>query len=374
MSADKSDQLLIQPIIIVKKIIHGGHHGGAWKVAYADFVTAMMALFIVLWLLSSSADVKKAVGGYFQDPTGKSTQSGTGQSGSSENIGIGKDDMGKLKEKLEAAIRQAPDVGKLKDQVLMSVTGEGLRIELLESKTNSFFETGNAQPTATGEEILQLLAAQLGKLPNKLSVEGHTDANPYVSTTGYSNWELSSDRANAARKLIQQFGVGPAQVADVRGYADQRLRKPEDPTSASNRRVSIVVKYRTPDEVPSKAAAEWWAKARLVPAAIRLTVTSPLTTACIILFFINVPFRLSYLGEASGSASLIPALPESSTKFRLFSSQTYSAMVQLRCRLNTLLPIEYGCVKANGSRIVVSTFNVSASESLKRSTIFIFSL
>jgi chemotaxis protein MotB len=213
----------------------------------------MMALFIVLWLLSSSADVKKAVGGYFRDPSGKSAQNGTGQSGASENIGIGKDDMGKLKDKLEAAIRQAPDVGKLKDQVLMSVTGEGLRIELLESKTNSFFESGNAQPTATGEEMLQLLAAQLGTLPNRLSVEGHTDASPYVSSTGYSNWELSSDRANAARKLIQQFGVRPDQVADVRGYADQKLRKPDDPTSASNRRVSIVVKYRTPDDPPSPA-------------------------------------------------------------------------------------------------------------------------
>jgi chemotaxis protein MotB len=255
MSADKSDQLLIQPVIIVKKVVHAGHQGGAWKVAYADFVTAMMALFIVLWLMSSSADVKKAVGGYFRDPSGRSVQNGTGQSGSSENIGIGKDDMGKLKEKLEAAIRQAPDVGKLKDQVLMSVTGEGLRIELLESTiaTNSFFETGNAQPTGTGEEMLQLLAAQLGKLPNRLSVEGHTDSSPYVSSTGYSNWELSSDRANAARKLIQQFGVGPDQVADVRGYADQKLRKPADPTSASNRRVSIVVKYRTPDEPPSGA-------------------------------------------------------------------------------------------------------------------------
>jgi len=255
MSAEKSDQLLIQPIIIVKKIVHGGHHGGAWKVAYADFVTAMMALFIVLWLLSSSADVKKAVGGYFRDPSGKSGQNGTGQSGSSENIGIGKDDMGQLKEKLEAAIRQAPDVGKLKDQVQMSVTGEGLRIELLESTTNSFFETGNAQPTSTGQEMLQLLAAQLGKIPNRISVEGHTDSNPYVSPTGYSNWELSSDRANAARKLIQQFGVRSDQVADVRGYADQKLRKPSDPTSASNRRISIVVKYRTSDESPAPALA-----------------------------------------------------------------------------------------------------------------------
>src|SRR3984957_17103135 len=152
MSADKSDQLLIQPIIILKKIVHGGHHGGAWKVAYADFVTAMMALFIVLWLLSSSADVKKAVGGYFRDPSGKSGQNGTGQSGSSENIGIGKDDMGKLKEKLEAAIKVAPEIGQLKDQVQMTVTGEGLRIELLESKANSFFESGNAQPTPSGNE------------------------------------------------------------------------------------------------------------------------------------------------------------------------------------------------------------------------------
>jgi chemotaxis protein MotB len=256
MSAQKSDQLLVQPIIIVKKIVHGGHHGGAWKVAYADFVTAMMALFIVLWLLSSSAEVKKAVGGYFRDPSGKSAQNGTGQSGSSENIGIGKDDMGKLKDKLEAAIRQAPDVGKLKDQVQMSVTGEGLRIELLESKTNSFFESGNAQPTPSGDEILQLLAAQLGKLPNRLSVEGHTDSSPYVSATGYSNWELSADRANAARKLIQQSGVRADQVDDVRGFADQRLRKPDDPTSASNRRVSIVVKYQTASAPPPATVAK----------------------------------------------------------------------------------------------------------------------
>jgi chemotaxis protein MotB len=261
MSAQKSDQLLVQPIIIVKKIFRAGHHGGAWKVAYADFVTAMMALFIVLWLLSSSAEVKRAVGGYFRDPSGKIAQNGTGQSGASENIGIDKDDMGKLKDKLEAAIRQAPDVGKLKDQVQMSVTGEGLRIELLESKANSFFESGNAQPTPSGEEILQLLAAQLGKLPNRLSVEGHTDSSPYVSATGYSNWELSADRANTARKLIQQSGVRADQVDDVRGFADQRLRKPEDPTSASNRRVSIVVKYQTAG-APTQATV-----AKITPAA-----------------------------------------------------------------------------------------------------------
>lgn len=248
MSAQKSDQLLVQPIIIKKKIVHGGHHGGAWKVAYADFVTAMMALFIVLWLMGANSKVKQAIAGYFRDPSGHSEKNGSGQSGATENIGIGKDDMGKLKEKLEAAIRQTPNVAKLKDQVQMTVTGEGLRIELLESAVSTFFESGSAQPTPQGTEMLQLLADQLGKLPNKLSVEGHTDSKAYLSSNGYSNWELSTDRANAARKLIQQSGVRADQVADVRGFADQRLRKPEDPFSPSNRRVSIVVKYLTPSD------------------------------------------------------------------------------------------------------------------------------
>jgi chemotaxis protein MotB len=253
MSAPKSDQLVVQSIIVKKKIVHAGHHGGAWKVAYADFVTAMMALFIVLWLMSSSDQVKKAVAGYFRDPSGHSAQNGSGESGANENIGIAKDDMGQLKERLEAAIRQSPDVAKLKDQVQMTVTGEGLRIELLEKDVSTFFEKGSAEPTTPGKEMLELLAAQLGKLPNRLSVEGHTDARPYVSTNGYSNWELSTDRANAARKLIQQSGVGADQVDDVRGYADQKLRNPGDPFSPANRRVSIVVKYRAAEHVPAPA-------------------------------------------------------------------------------------------------------------------------
>src|SRR5579863_3257308 len=122
-----------QPIIVKKKVVHGGHHGGAWKVAYADFVTAMMALFIVLWLMNTSDKVKQAVAGYFRDPSGKAAQQGSGQGGVGETIGIGKGDMGKLKDKLESAMSQAPELAKLKDQVLMTVTGEGLRIELLET-------------------------------------------------------------------------------------------------------------------------------------------------------------------------------------------------------------------------------------------------
>ena len=238
-----SDSFNAAPIIIKKKIVHAGHHGGAWKVAYADFVTAMMALFIVLWLMGASEPVKKAVAGYFRDPSGKKAESGNGQAGIGENLSLGKGDMAQLKQKLETAMKQAPELAKLKDQVQMTVTGEGLRIELLETEVGTFFETGNAQPTKTGSEMLRMLSSQLGKMQNKLLIEGHTDARPYASATGYSNWELSTDRANAVRRLMQETGVQSGQVTEIRGYADQCLRNPQDPNSASNRRVSIVVKY-----------------------------------------------------------------------------------------------------------------------------------
>jgi len=233
------------PIIIKKKIVHGGHHGGAWKVAYADFVTAMMALFIVLWLMSSSEQVKKAVAGYFQDPTGHTKHLlGSGMAGSGENLDLKKDNMNKLKETLEEAMKKAPELQKLKDQVQMTVTGEGLRIELLESESSTFFENGSANPTGPGVEMLKMIASQLGKMDNRLLLEGHTDAKPFAGTKGYSNWELSSDRANSARRLMEDNGLRVGQIAEVRGYADQHLRKPDDPDSPSNRRISIVVKYR----------------------------------------------------------------------------------------------------------------------------------
>ena len=127
----------------------------------------------------------------------------------------------------------------------MTVTAEGLRIELLETETGTFFETGSAIPSASGKEMLIALAAELGKLPNKISLEGHTDARPYSGGSEYSNWELSVDRANAARRLMQQNGVNPGQVVQVRGYADQQLRKPDKPEDASNRRISLIVEYVT---------------------------------------------------------------------------------------------------------------------------------
>jgi chemotaxis protein MotB len=233
-----------RPIVIIKKkITHGGHHGGAWKVAYADFVTAMMALFIVLWLMNSSKQVQEAVGGYFKDPSGTSKMVGTDQRGAGENFIITKDNMAELKEQLQKSVRRLSDFDKLKDHIEMTITSEGLRIELTESASGTFFEVGSPKPNNDGKELLTLLAQELGKLPNKLSIEGHTDAKPYSLSTNYGNWELSSDRANAARRLMQQNGVRADQVSQVRGYADQRLRTPSDPLAPSNRRISVIIQY-----------------------------------------------------------------------------------------------------------------------------------
>ncbi|MGI8992307.1 MAG: flagellar motor protein MotB [Bryobacteraceae bacterium] len=243
------------PSIIVikkKKNGHGGHHGGAWKVAYADFVTAMMALFIVLWLLSSSEETKKAIGGYFQDPTGVGKQIGTTQFGSGEGLTLKKDDMEKLKEKLQDAIKQVPELQKMKNQVQMIVTGEGLRIELIETEKGMFFDSGSANPSAKGKEVLAVLAGELGKLPNRILVEGHTDAKPFNSSGGYGNWELSTERANAARRWMQISGLRPSQVAQVRGFADQSLRNPKDPEDASNRRISVIIQYQNATKIPDK--------------------------------------------------------------------------------------------------------------------------
>lgn len=233
-----------RPIIIVrKKVSHGGHHGGAWKVAYADFVTAMMALFIVLWLMNTSQQIQKVIGGYFKDPTGTSKKVGTNQTGTGESFTITKDNMSVLKEQLQKTIRQNADLEKLKKQIEMTVTAEGLRIELLETEKDTFFDSGNAQPTLKGKELLTLLAEELSKLPNKISIEGHTDSRPFAGNGSYTNWELSTDRANSTRRIVQEKGVRADQVSQVRGYADQRLRRPDAPEDPSNRRISMIVQY-----------------------------------------------------------------------------------------------------------------------------------
>jgi len=247
-----------RPILILKKKSgHGGHHGGAWKVAYADFVTAMMALFIVLWLLNTSKQIQVAVGGYFKDPTGTSKRVGSNMPGAGENFILTRDNMPKLKDQLQQAMRQMTDFEKLKSHIEMTVTAEGLRIELSESASGTFFDSGSAKLNADGRDLLVTLAQEVGKLPNKVSIEGHTDSNPYAPSANYGNWELSADRANAARRVMQANGLKADQVTQVRGFADQRLRKPDAPLDPSNRRISLIVQYKVKnnDEEDTKPAA-----------------------------------------------------------------------------------------------------------------------
>lgn len=249
MASDSEEEKPAARIIYVtkKSKAHAGHHGGAWKVAYADFVTAMMALFIVLWLLNTSTAVKKAVGGYFQDPTGRNKQAGTGMSGTGDSIAVKKTDMTQLKDRIQEAAQQMVQFKKSMNQLQMSVTGEGLRIEMIETDKGIFFESGKGTPTEMGRQMLAMLAGEVGKLPNRVLIEGHTDAKPFSTEDGYGNWELSSDRANSARRIMQDTGLRPGQVQQVRGFADQDLRNPKDPTAASNRRISIIVKYDSPE-------------------------------------------------------------------------------------------------------------------------------
>src|SRR5277367_6505367 len=231
------------PIIIKKKISHAAHHGGAWKVAYADFVTAMMALFIVLWLMNTSKPIQDAVSGYFRDPSGASTKPGSDVAGPPKIVPAKKEDMEQLKAELEKAMSEVSNFAKFKSHIVMTITSEGLRIELMESAGGTFFDSGSAKITGDSVGVIRALAEELGKLPNKLAIEGHTDAKPYGAGSLYTNWELSSDRANAARRLMQANGVGADQVVQVRGFANQRLRLSDSPMDPSNRRISVIVKY-----------------------------------------------------------------------------------------------------------------------------------
>jgi chemotaxis protein MotB len=244
-------------IIKRRKAGHDEHHGGAWKVAYADFVTAMMALFIVLWLMSADKEVKEQIASFFNNPSGPGKLTGTASAGTGNAIEIPKDDMQKLAEKIRQALLTIPKFRNIKENVEITVTSDGLRIELLETEAGMFFESGRAQPTETGSELLARLAAELGKLPNHLLIEGHTDAKPFSRDGAYSNWELSTDRANAARKLMVGNGVTGQQIAQVRGFAERQLRHTDEPEAASNRRVSVIVQYltATPEEA-AKAVEE----------------------------------------------------------------------------------------------------------------------
>lgn len=243
----------MEEIILIRKKVagHGGHHGGAWKVAYADFVTAMMSLFIVLWLISSNDAVKQSVAAYFQDPKGSAKLQGSALRGTGHAVPLSRADMGRLKEQLENAARQLPHFARLSKQIEISASQDGLRIEMLEEPGGTFFESGSATPTPALTAFLTVISRELGKVPNRISIEGHTDSTPYSSGSSYTNWELSADRANAARRLMQTSGIGAGQIAQVRGFADQMPRRPDHPEDPSNRRITVIV-----DAAPAMAVQE----------------------------------------------------------------------------------------------------------------------
>jgi chemotaxis protein MotB len=244
-----------QPIIIIKKKGHGhGHHGGAWKVAFADFMTAMFAMFLVLWLVNQSSDVKSAIAGYFQDPLGRAGEFGSslmeGEGAQTQSprvmspkqvIDLRRDRMRQVAEDIKEQIQEVPALAELADNVEIEVTEEGLRIQLLEDSTGVFFESGSAVPKPAGAELLRFLGQTLGSVPNAVVIEGFTDAKPYLRVDGYSNWELSVDRANASRRIMQAGGLNPAQIQQVRGWADRKLRDPSHPFADANRRVTVTM-------------------------------------------------------------------------------------------------------------------------------------
>ncbi len=242
------------PIRIIKKK-HGGHghHGGAWKVAYADFVTAMMALFIVLWIVGQSKEVKSYVANYFKDPgafmentKGGGMLDGGALIGSDQEVDPmlkrEREALEKMGQEIMSGLTQDASLATLASQVKIEIIQEGLRIELLEGAKTVFFDVGTATLKPEAVRVLGIIASQIGKLANKVAIEGHTDARPYSRQDGYGNFELSADRANSARRVMTGRGLRSGQVDEVRGYADTRLRNVKDPFDVANRRVSIIIK------------------------------------------------------------------------------------------------------------------------------------
>ena len=282
-----------QPPIIIKKVKKGGehgHHGGAWKLAYADFVTAMMAFFLLLWLLSATTEEQKeGIADYFAPTFASKSTSGangvlggnsiTSDDGSQSSgsvvvtlaspsgndnqtnttpqtpddeainkaIAEREEEMFKDAEKeLTDAIQNTPDLKAFADNLIIDRTPEGMRIQIVDQNRRSMFPSGSAEPYPRTKQILQLVAKIIVKLPNRISIAGHTDSQPIANRPNYSNWELSSDRANASRRVLREAGVPVTRIAEVKGLADTEPLFPEDTTLPSNRRISITLLREAP--------------------------------------------------------------------------------------------------------------------------------
>lgn len=273
-----------QPIIVKRvKRYAAGHHGGGWKIAFADFATAMMAFFLVLWLLSSATpEQKKAISGYFQDPIGFTESAspyvidlgGTPtpapdktlnpqiqaqpeadetrispqdeakvNAEQAENIAekVEKERLELLLQELQNKVDENPTLKRFKDQILFEITQDGLRIQIVDSDNRPMFDLGSAHLQPYFEDILLALAETIKQVPNKISISGHTDAKPYAGNGEFGNWELSANRANAARRALEAGGYPEEQIARVVGYASSALFDRNQPLNPVNRRIDIIV-------------------------------------------------------------------------------------------------------------------------------------
>jgi chemotaxis protein MotB len=252
----------------VKKAGHGGHHGGSWKVAYADFVTAMMAFFLLLWLITMTSPEKRArISSYFKEfslfNTGGSsimekTSSMFSEAGPTNQKAFkelpDETTMNEINpEKLQLSLEKgiAERLGDLKDQVKIDITEEGVRIQLMDKKGSLMFEKGKSTMTPKAKEILRIVAENIKPLTNKVVIEGHTDAVPY-SGRQYSNWELSTERASSARRELEANGLDSSRIARVAGYADTDPLIKENPRDPRNRRISITL------QIPRKKSITMW--------------------------------------------------------------------------------------------------------------------
>ncbi len=254
----------------VKKVAGGGAHGGSWKVAYADFVTAMMAFFLLLWLITMTAPEKRArISNYFKQfsifqQSGSSfmdkssalfNQAGESADKLSQDVpAMGR--SGSSAEAFKEAVKQAVELklGDIKDQIMVDVFEGGVRIQLVDKEGKPMFDVGSAQPTPLAIRIMQVIGDQIRNLPNPVSVEGHTDSLAFRASATRSNWDLSTERALSAKKQLESYGLNQNRLTRVAGYADTVPLITEDPEDPRNRRISIILLFPQEKPAPSGGA------------------------------------------------------------------------------------------------------------------------